>query len=375
MTFRGGKKILIALCFLMSLYIEAAEEFSALEQQQISIETPGLFDRSNMFTVDFVMLHPSDYCFPLPVGKARLLKDYNVEISTSKGDAVKAMFSGTVRLSRRHPQFGNIIVIRHDNGFETVYGDNAQNLVKVGERVDAGQTIAIVGGNGNNHYCTFAIMMNGGRVNPEMLISLKTHRLFRQVIMCKKGTSWNVEFSVVKEDLNKNQENMVKPFANGSTFVLNLATIGHGEWCYPLPDAHVISAYGSRGGKRHTGVDIKTRANDAIYAAFDGVVTYSANYYGYGNLIRIQHNNGLETYYSHNSKNMVKAGDVVKAGQKIALTGRTGRATTEHLHFETRINGKPFDPQRVFDHNSHSLRTDELTFAKSGRITARKQKK
>ena len=87
------------------------------------------------------------------------------------------------------------------------------------------------------------------------------------------------------------------------------------HWCYPLPGAKVISPYGARGGRSHSGTDLKTKPNDNILAAFDGEVVFSGNYYGYGNLVRIKHANGLETYYSHNSKNLVKQGDHVKAGQ------------------------------------------------------------
>ena len=138
------------------------------------------------------------------------------------------------------------------------------------------------------------------------------------------------------------------------------------HWCYPLPGAKVISPYGARGGRSHSGTDLKTKPNDNILAAFDGEVVFSSNYYGYGNLIRIKHDNGLETYYSHNSKNLVKQGDHVKAGDVIALTGRTGRATTEHLHFETRFNGQHVNSARFFDHTTHQLRTD--AFSKDGSV-------
>lgn len=72
-------------------------------------------------------------------------------------------------------------------------------------------------------------------------------------------------------------------------------------------------------------MDIKTKDRDSIYAAFDGEVVFSKPYYGYGNLVRIKHANGLETYYSHNSENLVKEGQHVKAGQVIALVGQTDR--------------------------------------------------
>ena len=128
------------------------------------------------------------------------------------------------------------------------------------------------------------------------------------------------------------------------------------HWCFPLPGAKVISPYGQRGGRQHTGVDLKTKAKDKIYAAFDGEVVYSKTMSGYGNLIRIRHANGLETYYAHNSKNLVKVGQHVKAGQVIALVGQTGRATTPHLHFETRVNGKPQNPANYFDLTNYTLR-------------------
>lgn len=136
-------------------------------------------------------------------------------------------------------------------------------------------------------------------------------------------------------------------------------------WCYPLPGAKVISPFGGA-RKHHSGVDIKTKPNDEIHAAFDGEVIFSKRYAGYGNLIRIQHPNGLETYYSHNSKNLVKVGDHVKAGQVIALTGQTGRATTPHLHFETRVNGRAIDPARYFDHANHTIRLKAFTKTAEG---------
>ena len=128
------------------------------------------------------------------------------------------------------------------------------------------------------------------------------------------------------------------------------------QWCFPLPGAKVISPYGPRGGRQHTGVDLKTKAKDKIYAAFDGEVVFSKKFSGYGNLVRIKHANGLETYYAHNSKNLVKEGQRVKAGQVVALVGQTGRATTPHLHFETRVNGKPQNPANYFDLTSHTLK-------------------
>lgn len=366
------KTIFLCTLLVVTTGAMAKDTFTPTERQSISVPTPGLFDRSNAFTIDFESFSSSQWSFPLPVGKSKVLSDNRVEITTRKGDNVKAMFAGTVRLNRFVPGFGNVLVIRHDNGMETVYGNNAQNLVDIGDKVKAGQTIAIVGTEKGRTYCLFAMMVNGGIVNPEMVMNLSSHRLRKQAILCtKNGTS--VRMTVQRDISDGNdigldapaltsQDFKNDPFKNGSTYKLDLSGIRPSDWSYPLPGSHVISPYGGR--RNHAGVDIKTRPNDDILAAFDGVVTRSSWYSAYGNCIVIRHPNGLETLYGHNVKNLVKVGDPVKAGQKIALTGRTGRATTEHLHFETHINGKRFNPSIIFDHLNHSLQQSTVTFTK-----------
>ena len=379
------------LMLSLSSFMPAKNEFTAAEQQQVSIATPGLFAQSQAFNVDFDIFRAKEYSFPLPVGKASLTNGNSVmRIETSKGDAVKAMFEGYVRLSRKTESMGNVIVIRHDNGLETVYANNAENLMKVGQHVDAGQTIAIVGTKEGETYCDFSIMVNGARINPETIIELKSHKLRRQTVQFRKiGSRINItviggkDSSVSKNDKNdRNDKGTNKksgssrgdhamtldpdevndPFTITNTFRLDLEKIEEKAWAYPLPDARVISPYG--GARRHSGVDLKTKPNDEIYAAFDGEVVASGPYYGYGNCIRIKHAYGLETLYSHQSKNMVKKGDKVKAGQVIGLTGRTGRATTEHLHFEVSFDGKRLDPAIIFDHSNHKLKAVTLHLTK-----------
>ena len=379
------------LMLSLSSFMPAKNEFTAAEQQQVSIATPGLFAQSQAFNVDFEIFRAKEYSFPLPVGKASLINGNSVmRISTAKGDAVKAMFDGYVRLSRKTESMGNVIVIRHDNGLETVYANNAENLVKVGQSIDAGQTIAIVGTREGETYCDFSIMVNGARINPETIIELKSHKLRRQTVQFRKEGNriaikviGGKDSSVSKNDKNdrNNKETNKKsgssrgdhamtldpdevydPFTITNTFLLDLEKIEEKAWAYPLPDARVISPYG--GARRHSGVDLKTKPNDEIYAAFDGEVVASGPYSGYGNCIRIKHAYGLETLYSHQSKNMVKQGDKVKAGQVIGLTGRTGRATTEHLHFEVSFGGKRLDPAIIFDHSNHKLKAATLHLTK-----------
>lgn len=118
----------------------------------------------------------------------------------------------------------------------------------------------------------------------------------------------------------------------------------------------VISRFGPRSGRMHTGTDIKKVKGDTIYAAFYGQITMSKYYYGYGNLVVIDHGNELETYYSHLSKCLVKTGETVTIGQPIGLAGASGRATTTHLHFEIRENKKPYDSELVFDFENGTVR-------------------
>lgn len=153
-----------------------------------------------------------------------------------------------------------------------------------------------------------------------------------------------------------------KLFAKQKDLILDLALLPDDAFVFPLPGAKVISPYGTRRGRNHTGIDLKTRANDTIVAAFSGIVRVSGRSGGYGNVVVVRHYNGLETVYSHNIKNLVKSGDRIKAGTPIGLTGRTGRATTEHVHFEVRVNGEHFDPNLVIDFGTHKLLQKCLVF-------------
>ncbi|RMH52708.1 MAG: M23 family metallopeptidase [Zetaproteobacteria bacterium] len=107
----------------------------------------------------------------------------------------------------------------------------------------------------------------------------------------------------------------------------------------------VTSGFGRRGSRMHDGIDIGARPGSPVVAAADGTVVYASDRLaGYGNLIIIRHRDNLFTAYAHNQRNLVRRGDVVHAGQRIALVGRTGRATGPHLHFEVRRGTTPVDP-------------------------------
>ena len=94
----------------------------------------------------------------------------------------------------------------------------------------------------------------------------------------------------------------------------------------------------------HQGVDFAGKLGAEIIAVADGVVTWSSDRYGFGNLVEINHGNGYATRYAHNSENLVAVGDEVRKGQTVALMGKTGRATGPNLHFEVLRNGQRVNP-------------------------------
>ncbi len=100
---------------------------------------------------------------------------------------------------------------------------------------------------------------------------------------------------------------------------------------------------------RHKGIDLPAPMHTDIYAALDGVVTYAGKARGYGNLITVDHGNGVVTAYGHESVTFVKEGDLVHKGEKIAEVGRAGNATGPHLHFELRVDGVQQNPLPVLD--------------------------
>jgi len=135
------------------------------------------------------------------------------------------------------------------------------------------------------------------------------------------------------------------------------------QFCAPIT-GKVRSEYKFRRSREHKGIDVPLHTGDTVKAAFNGIVRYTGRSSvtgGYGNLVIIRHSNGLETYYGHLSKILVEPDEMVKAGEIIGLGGSTGRSTGPHLHFETRYMGQPFDPSRIVDFETGTIRDTLLT--------------
>lgn len=155
------------------------------------------------------------------------------------------------------------------------------------------------------------------------------------------------------------------------TDTLAISLIGPDDNCFVTPfQGKVISGFMTPRRRNHTGTDIKLSKGDTVLCAFDGKVRLARTFSGYGLLVLVRHNNGLETIYSHLSKILVKENQFVNAGDVIGLGGRTGRATTEHLHFESRLFGIPFNSEKYIDFENAELKGDTLYYI-NGKVELR----
>jgi len=120
----------------------------------------------------------------------------------------------------------------------------------------------------------------------------------------------------------------------------------------PITKGWMSSYYGMRNdpfsGKRehHKGIDFAGKEGSSVNAVAKGVVTWSSERYGYGNMVEVSHGNGYTTRYGHNKTILVKIGDKVSKGDKLALMGSTGRSTGPHVHFEVLKNGRNVNPTK-----------------------------
>ncbi len=120
----------------------------------------------------------------------------------------------------------------------------------------------------------------------------------------------------------------------------------------PIRNTYITSGFGGRadpfdgGSAFHKGVDFHANVGDPVLSVADGVVSYAGVRGGYGNVVEVDHGNGYVTRYAHNSRLVVKVGDLVRAGQQIARAGSSGRSTGAHVHFEVWADGRVVNPRK-----------------------------
>jgi murein DD-endopeptidase MepM/ murein hydrolase activator NlpD len=101
-------------------------------------------------------------------------------------------------------------------------------------------------------------------------------------------------------------------------------------------------------GSRHGGIDLAMREGTDIYSTAFGVVKFAGSDEIFGQMVIVANNDSIETLYGHNSKLLVREGDTIFAGQRVALSGNTGLSSAPHLHYEIRIKGKAVNPINYF---------------------------
>ena len=166
-------------------------------------------------------------------------------------------------------------------------------------------------------------------------------------------TSIDVADNIFKDIVDRNKpviipKAIVKPKATTSSASVsastaNVAAAQGGIW--PTTSRYISQPFGTwEWCGYHTGIDLAGRGGDPIYAYKSGLVVFAGWAGLYGNMLKIDHGNGVATWYAHCSKLYVVAGDSVEMGQKVAAEGTTGNSTGNHLHFEMRINGVAVNP-------------------------------
>ncbi|MGL6220807.1 MAG: peptidoglycan DD-metalloendopeptidase family protein, partial [Lacrimispora sphenoides] len=159
-----------------------------------------------------------------------------------------------------------------------------------------------------------------------------------------------VKTDVIEERILKEPENRViltgiKENPDPETAVSRGGNVrGTGQLAHPVSSLNVTSNFGPRWGRTHLGVDLGMPTGAPIRAADNGTVISSGYSGSYGNLIKLDHGNGIVTYYAHCSALEANTGQAVKKGQVIAKVGSTGNSTGPHLHFEVRVNDQNVNP-------------------------------
>jgi murein DD-endopeptidase MepM/ murein hydrolase activator NlpD len=163
-------------------------------------------------------------------------------------------------------------------------------------------------------------------------------------------TSLEVANNIFKDIVSRNKpvvrtQPVIKTtstYATVSAATANVAAAQGGVW--PTVERRINAHFGWYQFGRHTGIDIGGAVGTPIYAYKSGLVVFAGWYGNYGYLLKVDHGNGVKTYYAHCKELLVSAGDTVEMGQVIAKIGLTGFTTGSHLHFEIRINDTAVNP-------------------------------
>ncbi|MGQ9798139.1 MAG: peptidoglycan DD-metalloendopeptidase family protein [Ignavibacterium sp.] len=177
-----------------------------------------------------------------------------------------------------------------------------------------------------------------------------------------------IESLISKFELEKKEyERITEKLKENSAFYESLPAI------IPTTGSYSIGDFGMRLHpilkvmKMHEGMDILTDIGSPVFAPGNGKITYVGLRGGYGLTVEIEHGFGYKTIYAHLSKSLVKEGQIVKRGDRIALTGNSGLSTGPHLHYEVRYNGIPQNPINYFFEDFNYFKSLKLSKKMGGK--------
>lgn len=371
-----GALLLIIMCTTLMAFAPNMKFDPLANYQNIFAGRNKELSEKHELAIHLDSIKNGEYAYPLKGSQSGINAEDLLQVVSQKDKHVKAIFAGRVRVAASSPLSGSFVVITHDNGLETFYRNIHHLNIHVGDRVKAGQIIADADKCQYGYTVGVMFLINGTPIHPFFVFDTYAQRPLNDVLRCKltdkyliTTTSKRVAFTQARKRFLATLIASLDPvkskyFGAAGPAEINLEFLNAKHWCYPLVGSYVTSPYDKLREKpdttatyHHTGVDIKTHTpHDSIHVAFDGIVEESCPVPGYGNCIMVKHAYGIETLYGHQTVNFVHAGQHVKAGQVIGLTGATGHATGDHLHFEMLYRGQRIDPALFFDHKKHTLR-------------------
>lgn len=369
---------LLAVIFLCSANVYAPDTCIPMaDRTRMALDADSsAFGRDSVFTLALDSIQPQQYSLPLRGARLQHMQDGSMQAFSNRDYNVRAVFSGTVQLVNSFNGRNLTIVISHDNGLQSVCRELMAPVVHAGEHVAAGQVIAHATSTGKRQFATsVAFYVGKNPVRSSRVFSEQTDSLLPEKLFCWlhhdmfiATTANYVGYVKAVERAQKFMVTNLSPMVrHAAASSINLFDLSPLNWSYPLVNSYVTSPYDKLRERddsttyHHTGIDIKTHiCHDSIHSAFDGVVEFAAQKAGYGNCVVIKHAFGMETLYGHLSTFMIKQGERVRAGEVIGLTGATGHATGDHLHFELLYHGQRQDPGLIFNHKKHCLQPSRL---------------
>jgi len=163
----------------------------------------------------------------------------------------------------------------------------------------------------------------------------------------KSGNPVELNFEQVSTrsySLEQNLHELYELLSDQRSFLSALPTKKPSDGVFTSGFGVRVSPMGDGNEKMHEGLDIAASVGTPIHSPASGTVVYAGKKSGYGQIVMVDHGYGLETWYGHTSRILVRPGQKIKRGQAIALIGNSGRSTGSHLHYEVHVNGMPVDP-------------------------------